>query len=63
MVKLNKMIQLFLQLSETFKNKTVLIRDSSTISLCLGLFSWGKFRMNVIYYNNKSSFNKQRCET
>lgn len=26
------------------KNKTVLIRDSSTISLCLGLFSWAKFR-------------------
>ena len=26
------------------KNKTVLIRDSSSMSLCLGLFSWAKFR-------------------
>jgi hypothetical protein len=29
---------------DEIKNKTVLIRDSSTISLCLGLFSWAKFR-------------------
>lgn len=29
---------------EEVKHKTVLIRDSSTISLCLGLFSWAKFR-------------------
>lgn len=29
---------------EEVKNKTVLIRDSTTISLCLGLFSWAKFR-------------------
>lgn len=29
---------------EEVKNKTVLIRDSSTISLCLSLFSWAKFR-------------------
>lgn len=29
---------------DEIKNKTVLIRDSSTISLCLGLFIWAKFR-------------------
>lgn len=29
---------------DEIKNKTVLIRDSSTIGLCLGLFSWAKFR-------------------
>jgi|SRR6056297_132 len=29
---------------DEIKNKTILIRDSSTISLCLGLFSWAKFR-------------------
>jgi hypothetical protein len=29
---------------DEIKNRTVLIRDSSTISLCLGLFSWAKFR-------------------
>lgn len=29
---------------EEVKHKTILIRDSSTISLCLGLFSWAKFR-------------------
>lgn len=26
------------------ENKTILIRDSSTISLCLGMFDWAKFR-------------------
>lgn len=29
---------------EEVKNQTVIIRDSSTISLCLGLFDWAKFR-------------------
>jgi hypothetical protein len=29
---------------EEVKNQTILIRDSSTISLCLGLFDWAKFR-------------------
>jgi len=28
---------------EEVKNKTVLIRDSTTICLCLGLFEWAKF--------------------
>lgn len=32
------------QVIEEVKNKTILIRDSSTISLCLGLFDWAKFR-------------------
>ena len=32
------------QVIEDVKNKTILIRDSSTISLCLGLFDWAKFR-------------------
>ena len=32
------------QVLEEVKNKTILIRDSSTISLCLGLFDWAKFR-------------------
>jgi hypothetical protein len=29
---------------EEVKEKTILIRDSSTISLCLGIFDWAKFR-------------------
>ncbi len=29
---------------EEVKDKTILIRDSSTISLCLSLFDWAKFR-------------------
>lgn len=29
---------------EEVKNKTILIRDSSTISLCLNMFDWAKFR-------------------
>ena len=29
---------------EEVKNKTILIRDSSTISLCLSMFDWAKFR-------------------
>ena len=29
---------------EEVKEKTILIRDSSTISLCLSLFDWAKFR-------------------
>jgi hypothetical protein len=29
---------------EEVANQTVLIRDSSTVSLCLGLFDWAKFR-------------------
>ena len=29
---------------EEVKDKTILIRDSSTISLCLGMFDWAKFR-------------------
>lgn len=29
---------------EEIKGKTVLIRDSSTISVCLGVFDWAKFR-------------------
>lgn len=29
---------------EEVKTKTVLLRDSSTISVCLGLFDWAKFR-------------------
>ncbi len=29
---------------EEVKNKTILIRVSSTVSLCLGLFDWAKFR-------------------
>lgn len=32
------------QVIEVVKNKTILIRDSSTISLCLELFDWAKFR-------------------
>ena len=29
---------------EEVKEKTILLRDSSTISLCLGMFDWAKFR-------------------
>lgn len=29
---------------EEVKDKTILIRDSSTVGLCLGLFDWAKFR-------------------
>ena len=32
------------QVIEEVKDKTILIRDSSTISLCLSLFDWAKFR-------------------
>jgi hypothetical protein len=32
------------QVIEEVKNKTILIRDSSTISLCLSIFDWAKFR-------------------
>lgn len=32
------------QIIEEIKDKTILIRDSSTISLCLSLFDWAKFR-------------------
>lgn len=29
---------------EEVKNQTILLRDSSTVSMCLGLFDWAKFR-------------------
>ena len=32
------------QVVEEVKDKTILIRDSTTISLCLSLFDWAKFR-------------------
>lgn len=32
------------QVIEEVKTQTVLLRDSSTISVCLGLFDWAKFR-------------------
>ncbi len=33
-----------LKVLEEIKDKTVLIRDSSTVSLCLSMFDWAKFR-------------------
>src|SRR5690554_7270216 len=32
------------QAIEEVKTQTILLRDSSTISVCLGLFDWAKFR-------------------
>src|SRR5690554_7342196 len=32
------------QVIEEVKTQTILLRDSSTISVCLGLFDWAKFR-------------------
>jgi hypothetical protein len=37
------------QVIEEVKNKTILIRDSSTISLCLGIFDWAKFSHALLF--------------